>query len=195
MNSHRHRRSIRFPNYNYSQTGMYFITICTHNKICRFGTVEQQIMQLNPMGERGSMQWQALPQRFTHIEMDAFVVMPNHVHGIINITANPDSTPKGRPLHQNGRPQGSPLPGAHITDAHFAAAPTVGDMVGAYKSLCVHDCLQWINVNEPCLRLGKLWQRNYWEHVIHNEQELNNIRQYITDNPRRWHEDALYLKE
>lgn len=69
--------------------------------------------------------------------------------------------------------------------------PTVGDVVGAYKSLCVRECLQWIQLNEPQFVLGTLWQRNYWEHIIRNEPELNRIREYIRNNPLKWETDSL----
>ncbi len=69
--------------------------------------------------------------------------------------------------------------------------PTVGDVVGAYKSLCMHECLQWIQLNEPQFVLGTLWQRNYWEHIIRNEPELNRIREYIRNNPLKWETDSL----
>jgi REP element-mobilizing transposase RayT len=73
--------------------------------------------------------------------------------------------------------------------ATVKVAPTVGTIVGAYKSLCVHACLGWIAMHEPARRLGQLWQRNYYEHVIRDEPDLDRIRQYIMDNPARWDED------
>ena len=85
MQTRYHRRSIRLPNYDYTKNGMYFITICTHNRECLFGDVVGGVMELNDVGSVVQMVWKSLPSRFSGIELDQFVVMPNHVHGIIGI--------------------------------------------------------------------------------------------------------------
>jgi len=84
-----HRRSIRLKNYDYSQAGAYFVTICTHGHIHLFGEVVDGEMRLNPFGEIVQAVWFDLPQHYGHVQLDAFVVMPNHVHGIIVLTADP----------------------------------------------------------------------------------------------------------
>jgi putative transposase len=173
-----HRRSIRLRGYDYSQAGAYFITICTHNRECLFGEIVDGEMRLRPFGRIVTEQWNDIPSRFPVVAPDAFTVMPNHIHGIIVIV-------------------GAPLAGAQsmtggYTRATARVAPTTGDIIGAYKSLCVHHCLKWINLNASTLILGQLWQRNYWEHIIRNETELNRIREYIRNNPAQWESDRLY---
>ncbi len=174
-----HRRSIRLRGYDYSQAGAYFVTICTHNRECLFGDVADGVIRVNHFGKIVGEQWNAIPQRFPTVELDAFVVMPNHIHGIFAV--------------------GAPLAGAQIpataTGATWATArvaPTVGDIVGAYKSLCVHHGLLWMQQNQPHRMLCKLWQRNYWEHIIRDESELNRIREYIQNNPAQWKMDKLH---
>ena len=94
MQTRYHRRSIRLPNYDYTQNGMYFITICTHNRECLFGDVVGGVMELNDVGSVVQMVWKSLPSRFSGIELDQFVVMPNHVHGIIGIVGAQFIAPK-----------------------------------------------------------------------------------------------------
>ena len=120
---------------------------------------------LSDIGRIAQEQWFNLPHRFTNVRLDAFVVMPNHIHGILFID------PVGAPY---GRPQGSPLQA----------------VVGAYKSLVHRNALLMAKRNG--LFLGHLWQRNYWEHVVRNDEELNRIREYIRNNPHTWEEDRLY---
>jgi len=162
------RRSIRLKGYDYSQDGMYFLTICAYQQECLFGAIVNGVMQLNELGRIVSEQWGAVSRRFPAVELDAFVVMPNHFHGILAIVED----------------------GATADDKR----PTVGEIVGAYKSLCIHHCLEWTKRNMPDRTLGKLWQRNYWEHVIRNESELNQIREYIHNNPAQWELDKLFVE-
>ncbi len=180
-NTH-HRRSTRLKDYDYSQAGAYFVTICTQNRQCLFGEIVDREMRLNHLGHIANDQWNAIPQRFPMVELDEFVVMPNHIHGIITIV--------GAPLA--GAQNSMPLAGAPIERAAARAAPTVGDIVGAYKSLCVHHGLSWIKQHQPNRMLGKLWQRNYYEHIIRNEREINRIREYIRNNQAQWELDKLY---
>lgn len=160
------RQSIRLKGYDYSQPGYYFITLCTQNRAHRFGKISDGVMRLTTMGQIVTNEWNQLITRFDNITLDAFVVMPNHVHGIITV---------GVPLAGTLPPRGT----------------AVGDIVGAYKSLCVNKILKWINKNDPSMRLGQLWQRNYWEHIIRNQQALENIRQYIRNNSIKWQEDRF----
>jgi REP element-mobilizing transposase RayT len=167
------RRSIRLKGYDYSQAGAYFVTICTQNQECLFGDITDGIMRANHFGKIVGEQWNDIPQRFPVVQLDQFVVMPNHIHGVLVVV-------------------GAPLAGGQLRAA-ARAAPTVGDIVGGYKSLSVHHCLHWIKQNVPQQRLGQLWQRNYWEHIIRDESELNSIREYIRNNPAQWEMDKLYV--
>ena len=141
-----HRRSIRLQGFDYSQAGAYFITICTHNRAL--------FLQAERVQEVVRSAWHDLPVRFPSVVLDEFVIMPNHVHGIIS------------------------LRGA------ASGAPTLGRVVRAFKSVSA------ITANEALGRSGQpFWQRNYYEHVIRDEEELNAVRRYVRENPLRWSDD------
>lgn len=161
-----HRRSIRLKGYDYSQAGAYFITLCTQDRACLFGKVVNGEMRLNDAGRMVLAEWNRLPERFPHLVLDAFVVMPNHVHGILVIT------------------DPAPTVGATV-GATLVVAPTVGNIIGAFKSRVTVEYIRGVKTSGwPPFR-GRLWQRNYYEHIIRNERALNAIRQYIMENPRR----------
>lgn len=172
------RRSIRLRGYDYSQAGAYFVTICTQHRECLFGKITDQVMRLNDAGAIAAKCWQGIPLHFPHAALDEWTVMPNHVHGIIVIT---DTAGRGTacraPTHRAPATErfGKPVSGS---------LPTV---VRSYKSAVTRH----INILRTTPG-NRLWQRNYWDHVIRNETELHRIRQYIRNNPTRWQEDALH---
>jgi putative transposase len=199
-----HRRSLRLKGYDYSQAGAYFITVCVEDRACLFGDVVDGQMHLNDAGRIVQAEWGILPVRFPSIELDVFGVMPNHIHGII-VMANAGAVARPAPV-------GAPLVGALLptTMAHDQASavarsrattrvaptpatpspvPMLGDFVGAFKSLTT---VLYINGVKQCgwpAFRGRLWQRNYHEHIIRDEESLNLIRQYILDNPACWASD------
>jgi len=184
----RNRHSTRLKGYDYSQAGAYFITICTQNRLHLFGRVVDGEMILNDAGKMVFDQWMGLSQRFHTIELHECVVMPNHIHGIIEITY---TTTVGVGLVPT--PNGATTERATKDRATTRVAPTttIGDIVGAYKSLTTNayiDGVQqsgWVRFNK------KIWQRNYWEHIIRGEQECACIAQYIIANPLKWDMDTL----
>jgi putative transposase len=172
-----HRRSIRLKGYDYSQAGAYFVTICIKGGQCLLGHVVDGVMQLNELGEIVQACWDDLPSHYPNVILDAFGIMPNHVHGIIVI----DDV-------------GAGLVGAGV-GAGFKPAPTkrhgLPEIMRAFKTFSARR----INVMRD--QVGTpLWQRNYYEHIIRNERALNAIREYIINNPANWttaqlHPDAL----
>ena len=266
-----HRRSIRLKGYDYSLEGLYFITICCQNRICRFGTIENGKMILNEYGIIAHNEWVNTPKIRPNVELGEFIIMPNHIHGIIAITDRP---PIGRgelhsPLldsddiikgvcktpqpdvgitgeYQKGvgktpipgvgnmgeynrgecnSPQPdvgitgeyhrgvgkTPQPGVGITGEYHrgecnspipdvcnrgecnrgecnsplrSPSQTVGAIVRGYKS-SVTKQLGLLGFNE------KLWQRNYYEHIIRNDQSFQNITEYIITNPLKWDNDTF----
>jgi len=171
-----HRRSIRLKGYDYSQAGAYFITLCTQDRACLFGKVVNGEMRLNDAGRMVLAEWNRLPERFPQVVLDAFVVMPNHVHGILVIT---DPAPT----------VGATVGATPTVGATTRVAPTVGNIIGAFKSRVTVEYIRGVKTSGwPPFR-GRLWQRNYYEHIIRNERALNAIRQYIMENPRRWQMD------
>ncbi len=287
------RRSLRLQAYDYAQTGAYFVSITVQERLCLFGEISDERMCLNEAGRMVGRAWEKLPQRFPTIQTDAFVVMPNHLHGIILIdwspptesanapaAAQPAGIPVGAPLvgaqhpdppataqsrvgaplvDAQGQdaaatcqsPVGAPLVGAQPPDPpatgqsrvgaplvgaqHPDAAPTsqppvgaplvgaqppdppatgqsrvgaplvgargqdaadtaknrirLGDVIGAYKSLTTVNYIRAVKTrNWPPFR-GRLWQRNYYEHVVRSDESLLKIREYILYNPARWASD------
>jgi REP element-mobilizing transposase RayT len=176
-----HRRSIRLKNYDYSRKGAYFLTLCTFDRGCHF----ERFTQLRQIVET---QWHRLPERFPGVVLDEFVIMPNHFHGIIVFCGDtPRGYPGSAPL-QSGSPQNLiPAETGHPQGA-LLRGPTVGDVVGAFKSLCVNAWLKVIR-SEGTNATGKFWQNNYYEHVIRDQGEMDRIRRYIAENPLRWEFD------
>ena len=174
----RRRRSIRSPGYDYSQPGAYFLTVCTYNKSCILGQVIDGDSRLNSLGRIVEEEWLRSARIRAEIEVDLWVVMPNHFHAIVFITAvsgrltyiahDLNSTEMGdRPVAPTG-----PNP------------KSVGALMSGFKSAAT------ARINTTRHTLGSpVWQRNYYEHVIRDEVSLNRIRQYIIDNPANWDKD------
>lgn len=162
------RKNIRLSGYNYSQSGAYFITICTEDRakiladIRRGDSCGRPSTHLTELGEIAENTIYSTEQSY-NIQIDKYVIMPNHIHFIMLLPNN---------------------------KATARVAPTVGTIIGAYKSLISN---QWLKV---CKRnnqiMGQLWQRNYYDHIIRNEQEYQQIWQYIDDNPIKWELDEYY---
>lgn len=164
------RRSIRLKGYDYSQGGLYFITICTQNQWCFFGEIENGEMVLNDAGMMIERQWRELTNRFHYIQLHEFVVMPNHFHGIIEINRRGDH--KDRPY---GTYSGS-----------------VGRVMQVFKSITTHEYIGGVNQYGWPLFSGKLWQRNYYEHIIRDEISCSKISEYIQTNPLKWQDDKYH---
>ncbi len=166
-----HRRSIRLQGYNYSRVGAYFVTICTKNRECLFGEVMDGQMQLNDVGKILQATWDALPDHYSHVELDAWVIMPNHAHGIIVLDSTVGAGLKPAPTTTKSAPTRHGLP----------------EIVRALKTFSSR------RINGLRQTPGaKIWQRNYWEHIVRNESEMNHIREYIQNNPGQWEMDRLH---
>jgi REP element-mobilizing transposase RayT len=172
-----HRHSIRLREYDYSQTGAYFVTVCTKDRESLFGEIVNGEMKLNDVGRMVESIWNELPHPYKGVETDEFVVMPNHFHGIIILVgAGPCACPVNEKSSYDtgGQPRG--------------VAPTLSlpDIVHRFKSLTTTRYKKGVAQFDWPLFPGKLWQRNYYEHVIRNEEELLQIREYIITNPIKW---------
>jgi REP element-mobilizing transposase RayT len=191
-----HRRSIRLKGYDYSQSGAYFITICCQDMKHRFGEIENGEMILNEYGKIAYMEWENLTDRFANVALDVFQIMPNHIHGIVVLVGH-DHPMMGdghdHPMVGAGlAPAQSPGAGAGASPARTLEekVPNIGDIVGAYKSLVFNACLDiYKSKNEL---MGKLWQRNYYENIIRNDNAYQNISNYIINNPAKWSEDKFH---
>jgi len=158
------RKNIRLSSYDYSLPGAYFVTICTHNRQCLFGTIKNDIMSLNPYGEIVQECWKDTPQHYSGISNDIFVIMPNHIHGIIIIHETKD------------RSGSKPDPTKRYP---------LSEIVRAFKAYSSR------RINERRNSRGvSIWQRSYYEHVIRSEKEHHEIGEYIIYNPAKWAMDS-----
>ncbi len=192
-----HRRSIRLRGYDYAQPGAYFVTICTHRHAHLFGKVVDGEMQPNAFGEIVREEWFRTAEIRANVLLYdyEFVVMPNHIHGIIRIVDVP-SGPVGaqrRCAPSSGRRRGDPqvAPTAPTTPTeHTAAQPagpptgSLGAIIAGFKSAVTKR----INLMRGTPG-ARVWQRNYYEHIIRTNRALDSIRRYIAQNPIRWHLD------
>jgi REP element-mobilizing transposase RayT len=167
------RRSIRLPHWDYRESGAYFVTICTHNRLPLFGRVVEDQTRLNQFGRVVEEEWGRSADIRAEITLDAFVVMPNHVHGIVWIRRAPTVGAQGlAPLRNDAR-------------VRFAVqSMSLSSMIRGFKSASKLR----VNALRRMPRVA-VWQRNYFERVLRNDRELDRAREYILDNPRRWAED------
>jgi REP element-mobilizing transposase RayT len=164
LTKHR-RRSIRLKEFDYSQPGSYFVTIVSRNRELLFGEVWDDKLRLNDAGRFVHAAWCDLPNHFTGVSLDAFVVMPNHVHGIIE-------------LHDDTSNR------AGLKPAPTKSRPRLFQLVRAFKTFSA----RYVNKLRGT-QGAAVWQRNYYEHVVRVEKELDRIREYIVNNPAQWEQD------
>ena len=163
------RRSIRLREYDYSQTGGYFITICTYGGKYLFGDVVNEQMELNEYGITVKREWLKTAELRKNIVLDEYIIMPNHFHGVILIMDDGRGTLQRAPtVEQFGKPVSNSIP----------------TIIRLFKSTTTKQINQIRNT--PAF---PVWQRNYYEHIIRNEDKLYKIRQYIQNNPLKWHMD------
>jgi len=193
-----HRRSIRLKEYDYSQPGAYFITICTHQRDHLFGEIVDGVMQLNEFGQIAQEEWMKTALIRGEIELGEFVIMPNHFHGIIWIVDGRGTARRRGAACCRGTARRAPTGGLGETSADFTPTheqfgkPVVGSIptiVRAFKSAVSR------RINLARCTPGKpVWQRNYWEHIIRDEKDLTNAQAYILNNPAQWENDELQFK-
>lgn len=174
-----HRRSLRLKGYDYSSPGAYFITICTHQRECLFGEIVDGEMQLNPLGHVVRSHWLKLQTYHSHLQLDAWVVMPNHVHAILIVTHGE----VGAGLAENISVEPINLISKPTPTGHHG----IPEIIRGFKTFSAR------RINEiRKIRRVPVWQRNYYEHIIRNEESLQHIRQYVQDNAIAWQHDQLH---
>lgn len=184
-----HRKSIRLRNYDYSRNGAYFVTICTYKRLELFGNVEDGQMRLNDVGSLVEEFWKKLPEKFEGIFLDEYCVMPNHFHGILIIDRFLKS--KKSMHYKSGRDKSCP----------YMGNATLGEIIRYFKGRTtyeircsrrgdIYDAQKEIEMFTPMFA----WQRNYYEHVIRDDSDINKIRYYISNNPSNWEVDENNLK-
>jgi putative transposase len=192
-----HRRSIRLRGYDYSQAAPYFVTLCVQDQICLFGEIIEGEMVLNSAGRVIERWWKELENKFSEIRIDSYQVMPNHFHAILAIMGtgmdmianfgigldgldldgadDNDGIVTSRPRLQGGH-AGPPL----------RPQPVLGNMIQWFKTMTTNEYIRGVREFGWARFRGKLWQRDYFDHVIRNAESLDRIREYIRENPLRW---------
>lgn len=182
------RKSIRLKGYNYAQAGLYFITICTHNRAHLFGQIINGEMFLNAAGRVAVKCWQDIPAHFPNAALHEYVVMPNHVHGIIglqsrSVGANYDSPPNNHTDNDwaNGNSPVQKMP-------FHSPSQSIGSIVRGFKI----GVTKWFRYENGSPQNIQIWQRNYYDHIIRNDAAYNRIANYIVNNPAKWNDDRFY---
>ncbi len=175
-----HRKSIRLQGYDYSQAGAYYVTIVTYQRDCLFGEIENEIMILNGFGKIADECWLTIPDHFPNVELGAHVIMPNHAHGIIVIRNDESASHAVDAQHVGVTQCVAPTP--TITRPKGPKPKSLGAIIGSFKSAVSYRIHKEHNATD-------IWQRNYYEHIIRDEKDLQNKTDYIEANPSLWDED------
>lgn len=190
-----HRQSIRMPSHDYSRSGAYFITICCNARQALFGEIAQDHMMLNEAGLAAQHCWHEIPEHFPMAFLDEFIIMPNHMHGIIIIPERRGTACRAQNINaecvraKNKIAECEGTACRAPTGEQFGKpiAGSIATIIRSFKSASTKS----INTsrNTPG---APSWQRNYWERIIRNEWEMQSVRQYIHNNPTRWQNDDLF---
>ncbi len=164
------RQTLRLPDYDYSLPGAYFITICTQGKACVFGTVVDDSVHLNNLGRMVDATWTELPTHCHGLHLDQFVLMPNHLHAVVFLSGSIDQN------HPS-------IDGRTLRSAPTVALPGI---IRRFKTVTTSRVRRDVHTFGWHPFPGRLWQRNYYEHVIRNDDSLHRIREYIANNPTSW---------
>ena len=204
----KNRKSIRLKNYDYSQPAFYFITVCTKNREHYFGNIVNSNVILSEIGRTAHKFWSAIPSHFAHTKLYAFVIMPNHIHGIIEIFTvgtHDERTPNARMGHcalihsdspKGASSQGSSTPFVYrYNEFHHKHNPqnkfgplqcgSISVIINQFKS----SVKRWCNQNGFAYFQ---WQSRFYDHIIRNNNEYSRIQNYIKNNPKKWRDDDYY---
>lgn len=184
-----HRRSIRLIGYDYSQAGLYFITICVKNRECLFGEIIDGEMNLNDAGKIANQCWLEIPNHFPDTILHEHIIMPNHVHGIVELVGAKNFSPENAdtPCEIVNTPPdiSNNINGAKNFSPLRSPSKTIGSVVRGFKI----GVTKWMRHNTD---IYDVWQRDYYEHIIRNEQSYQTISEYIINNPAKWNDDKFY---
>lgn len=159
--------SNRLKSFDYSSPGYYFVTICTKEQKNYFGEIKDHIMKLSNIGHIVQKSWNQIPDHFSFAKLDEFVIMPNHIHGVLNISALRVET---RNLHVSTQ-----------LDLCVNTRKQLGVIINQFKRTCTISC-------------GQIWQPRFYDHIIRHERSLYAIREYIKNNPMNWEKDRENIK-
>jgi len=196
------RQSIRLKKYDYSQKGYYFVTVCTHEKQMLFGNIMSDrrgtiSCALNNGGKIAKQCWKEIPNHYANVKLDEFIIMPNHVHGVLMIGGNVGDGGQGignggqdvgkraqdiEPLREDFFPREDVL---RMNAFQHVVSGSVGAVVRGFKI----GVTKWFRKNTD---IHNVWQRNFYEHIVRDEGDLNRIQNYIKNNPLKWKTDEYY---
>jgi putative transposase len=188
-----HRHSIRLHGYDYAGAGGYFVTICVQNRLCLFGNVIDDVMVLNDAGRMVDLWWQKIPETFVRVELDAYVIMPIHFHGLLWITHDasatvgadpcvcPDAPPSDFPNVEADRPPGQ--------TRGSAPTPDLFRIMQWFKTMTTNIYIKGVRELGWRPFPGRLWQRNYYEHILRDEEDYHRTVYYTNTNPSYWIKD------
>lgn len=171
------RRSLRLKGYDYSQHGVYFVTVCAHRHAALFGRIDNRMMISNTIGNIITEEWRTTAELRPYVGLDAFIVMPNHLHGIIAIFGEDDQAIQRSAPATNDKGTSGKL-----------QAGSLGAIIGRFKGSVTrraHEMSRYYDL--------RIWQRNYYDHIIRNDTSLQAIREYIAMNPLRWTDDSYFV--
>ncbi len=189
-------KSTRLPNWDYGSDGAYFITVCTKNREYFLGEINNGEMQLSEIGEMANKYWYEIPQHFPFVKLDKFVVMPNHIHGIIIIDKSDDTTVDDTTvddttvetqnfasLQPSIQPSIQPSPPSQIKNKFGPQSKNLASIIRGYK----------IGVTKNAKKINPLWQwqPRFYDHIIRNDAEHQRIKNYIINNPKNWNDDKF----
>ena len=191
-----HRRSIRRRDYDYSSVGAYFVTLCVQDRVCLLGCVNSAEPAVSAAGVMVKKWWIKLPEKFPGLELDEYMIMPNHIHGILVLASREPiaGAAKSASVIVGAAESASVIAGGRP----HGAAPTVsgreslGSILRWFKTMSTNEYIRNVKVSGWKPFHGRLWQRDFFDRVIRDEDEMERIREYILMNPARWAEDKYY---
>lgn len=184
--------SVRASWWDYSRNAAYFVTICTQGRVCYFGDIVETQLILSPLGKIAQSCWNEIPQHFPYVQLDSFVVMPNHVHGIIIINKSNNANDLTENANVNVSPQSMINTERQKTIGGFAG--NKNPMLNNNLSRIIRWCKGRITFESRKIHADFAWQPRYYEHIIRNEQSYQKISDYIINNPVKWDDDKFYLQ-
>lgn len=173
IKSYPNRKSTRLKNYRYDSFGLYFITICCDQKKAFFGKVEEQEVQLNELGRIVEEEWEKTEVIRENVQLYEYIVMPNHFHGIIQL------------FDENNEIE-------YVSSRFESPKNSLGSIIRGFKSATSKRINEWLYADITIKKPEKIWQRNYYDHIIRNEERYKIIRDYIINNPANWKKDRFY---
>jgi len=180
QNTHQRRTSLRLAGYDYTQAGAYFVTMCAYGRECIFGHVSGEHMILNQLGRIVQEEWVRSGELRAEIELDVHVVMPNHVHGIVVINPEDDVVKKARLRKGHQDSSGS-------SQQKGMMKRSLGSFIAGFKSAVTKRSKALSDQSQQ-----SVWQQNYYDHIIRNDDDLIRVREYIINNPAHWHKDRFH---